>query len=608
MKRKINIILSALLLLFAVEVSAEVTVTKSHTISLVGESTYPADFKHFKYANPDAPKGGDMKRALYGTYDSFNSFAPKGVVFRGLGDIYDTLMTPSYDEPLTYYSLIADTVEYPSDYSWVIFNLNKDAKWHDGKPITAEDVVYSFEKITEVNPITRDYYKLVLKAEMLDTHRVKFTFDTKQLSKELPVLMGQLTIIPKHYWETRDLSKSTLEIPLGSGPYKIKSFEAGKRAVVERVADYWGKDLPVNKGQNNFDTITYEYFRDTTVAFEAFKAGHFDFHADSPGARWQKGYTGKYFDMGLIVRKEILDEGIEGIGGFVFNTSKTPLNNIDVRKALIYAYDYEWINKNIYFDMEKRYDSYFTSSEFATNKAPSAEIVEAIKSVKPDASGELIAGDIVFPKTDGTGNNRANLMKSVELLKKAGYNIKDGKMVDASGKQLSIEILTSSKTIESELLNFQKALERIGVEMFIRFVDSSQYVKRVRDREYMMIFTMFRQSDSPGNEQRSMWHSEAAADKGSRNYAMISDPAIDKAVEKLIVAKDRAELVKYTKVLDRLLLNGWYMIPAGYADRYRIAYWDKFGMPEIMPTRGISLSTWWVVPEKAEKIAKELNK
>ncbi len=608
MKRKINTLLAALLLLFTVEASAEVTVTKSHTLSLLDSSKYAEDFTHFEYANPNAPIGGTFTRAMYGTFDSFNTFAPKGVVFRGMGYIYDTLMTSSYDEALTYYGLIAESVEYPSDYTWVIFHLNKNAKWHDGKPITAEDVVYSFNKITEVNPILKDYYKLVKKAEIINKHTVKFSFDTENVSKELPFLMGQLTIIPKHYWETRDLSKSTLEIPLGNGPYKIKSFDAGKRVVIERVPDYWAKDLPVNVGQNVINNIVFEYFRDTTVAFEAFKAGHFDFIADGPGARWQKGYTGKYFDMGLIVKQEIMDEGIEGIGGFVFNTSKTPFDDIDVRKALTFAYDYEWINKNINFNMEKRYDSYFSSSEFAMNKSPEPEIVEIIKSVNPNASKELLEGEFVFPKTDGTGNNRANLMKSVELFKQAGYNIKDGKMTDKNGTPLSFEILTSSKTIESELLNFQEALKRIGVEMNIRFVDSSQYVKRVRDREYMMIYTMFRQSESPGNEQRGMWHSTAAADKGSRNYAMINDPAVDKVVEKLIVAKDRKELIKYTKVLDRLLLNGWYIIPSGYADRYRIAYWDKFGMPEVMPTRGIAISTWWIVPEKAEKIAKELNK
>lgn len=610
MIKLLNAFVVVALLLVSTDATAKEVVTKSHSMSLIDSHKYEAGFTHFEYANPNAPKGGTFKRAMFGTFDSFNQFAPKGMSYQGLiyGNIYDSLMVSAYDEALTMYGLLAESVEYPEDNSWVIFNINKKAKWHDGKSITAEDVEYSFEKIIEVNPILKDYYKLVEKVEVLGTHRVKFTFNKEELSKELPFLVGQLTIIPKHYWETRDLSKSTLEPPLGSGPYKMKSFEAGKNIILERVDNYWGADVPVNKGHYNFDTLIYEYFRDSTVAFEAFKTGHYDFTAESAGARWQKGYTGKYFDMGLIKKEEIPHSNSQGMMGFAFNTSVKPFDNPLVRKAINYAYDFEWVNKNIYYDMEQRYDSYFTNTEMAVPSVPSIETQALIKELKPNATATDLTEPLILPKSDGTGNNRANLMEAVKLLEQAGYSLKNGKMVDKDGKPLQLEIITSSKVIESELLNFQKALQRIGIDFYIRYMDSSQYVKRVRDRDYMMIYIAFRQSDSPGNEQRGMWHSTAAAESGSRNYAMISDPAIDKAVEKIVTAKNRPELIAYTKVLDRLLQIGWYIIPAGYTDRYRIAYWDKFDKPAKKADRGIVLSTWWSVPEKAKKIETELKK
>jgi microcin C transport system substrate-binding protein len=598
-----------LLIIFVITLYPKVfaEVIKTHALSLTDSIKYEADFKHFDYVNPNAPKGGTFRRAIIGTYDSFNPFALKGVSFRSSGYMYDTILTSSADEPVTYYGLLAESIEYDDNFSWVVFNLRSNAKWHDGVPITAEDVVFSFDKTKEVSPFYKEYYRLITKVEALSPHRVKFTFNAEEKSRELPLIAGQMTIIPKHYWKDRDLSKSTLEVPLGSGPYKIGAFEAGKSVAFERVKEYWGADLPVNKGLNNFDKLVYEYFRDQTVAFEAFKAGHFDLTAENSDTRWYRGYTGRYFDLGLIKKEEIFHKNSEGMLGVALNTSVKPLDDINVRKALNYVFDYDWINKNIYFGQEKRHDSYFSNSELACGTVPAPEIAEIIKSVKPDASEEYLRAPFVFPTTDGSGNNRENLIEALKLFEKAGYKSLNGKMTAPDGKKLSLEITTSSKVVENELLSFQKALGRIGIDFYIRFLDSAQYLEKIRNKDYMMVYVKVRQSESPGNEQRSMWGSAAADEVGSRNYARIKDPAVDRLIEMIVRAPDRKTLVTYTKALDRILLEGWYFIPTGYTDRYRIAYWDKFGFPEKRAAYSVALDSWWVDRDKQQKIDEKLR-
>jgi microcin C transport system substrate-binding protein len=598
-----------LLIIFVITLYPKVfaEVIKTHALSLTDSIKYEADFKHFDYVNPNAPKGGTFRRAIIGTYDSFNPFALKGVSFRSSGYMYDTILTSSADEPVTYYGLLAESIEYDDNFSWVIFNLRSNAKWHDGMPITAEDVEFSFDKTKEVSPFYKEYYRLITKVEALSPHRVKFTFNTEEKSRELPLIAGQMTIIPKHYWKDRDLSKSTLEIPLGSGPYKIGAFEAGKSVTFERVKDYWGADIPVNKGLNNFDKLVFEYFRDQSVAFEAFKAGHFDLTAENSDTRWYRGYTGRYFDLGLIKKEEIFHKNSEGMLGVALNTSVKPLDDINVRKALNYVFDYDWINKNIYFGQEKRHDSYFSNSELACGTVPAPETVEIIKSVKPDASEEYLMAPFVFPTTDGSGNNRENLIEALKLFEKAGYKSLNGKMTAPNGKKLSLEITTSSKVVENELLSFQKALGRIGIDFYIRFLDSAQYIEKVRNKDYMMIYVKVKQSESPGNEQRGMWGSAAADEVGSRNYARIKDPAVDRLIEMIVRAPDRKTLVSYTKALDRVLMEGWYFIPTGYTDRYRIAYWDKFGFPEKRADYSVALDSWWVDRDKQQKIDEKLR-
>lgn len=591
-----------LLFLFTFNTGFCQQIIKTHAISLTDSIKYGADFKHYDYVNPNAPKGGTFRRTLYGTYDSFNMFAVKGVSASGLGYIYDSLLTSSSDEAGTYYGLLAESIEYPDDYSWVIFNLRKNAYWHDGKPITSEDVVFSFNEITKVSPYYKNYYALITKAEAIDKYRVKFIFKKNETSRELPLIAGQLTIIPKHYWQVRDLSKATLEVPLGSGAYRIADYSAGKSIVLERVDNYWGKDIPVNKGMDNFDKIIFEYFRDQTVAFEAFKAGQFDLISEGSGKRWYRGYTGKYFDLGYIKKEEIPFNNGQGMRGIFMNTLKYPLDNINVRKALNYAYDYEWINKNLYFGNYKRCDSFFSNSPLSSGIVPSKEVQDIIKQVKPDADKEFLTSPFYFPKNQGDNTNRKNLIEAVKLLQQAGYKNVDGKMVDKNGRPLILEIGLTSKSLENELVIFQKALARIGVELKILFLDSSQYMEKVRNKDFMLIYTGMRQSESPGNEQRSMWSSSAALEKGTRNYAAVRDKAVDKLIELIIKAPNRKDLELYTQALDRVLLMGWYVIPSGFSDKYRLAYWDKFEKPKITPHYSLSISSWWINTEKERKI------
>lgn len=580
---------------------------KTHAYTLMGEAKYGVGFRHFEYVNPDAPKGGTFRRAASGSYDSFNSFAVKGRSAIGLGYIYDTLMEASDDEPMSYYGLIAESMEYSDDYTSVIFNLRKNARWHDGVPLTAEDVVFSFEQITKVSPFYSNYFKLIRKVEAIGKHRVRFEMDKDMTSYEMPLIAGQLTVIPKHFWMDKDLSKGGLDnIPLGSGPYRIASYEAGKNITYERVKDYWGADVPLNVGRHNFDKVVFEYFRDNTVSFEAFKAGHYDIRGESSGKRWYKGYTGKYIDMGLIKMEEIPHSRPMGMAGIFMNTDDEFLKDINLRKALMYVYDFEWINSKIYYGQNIRHYSFFSNSDMAAAGEASGEELALLKLLGADT--ETYKDIPELHSTGGEGNNREGLKKAVNLLKQSGYQYKDGKLYTSSGRQVSLEVLTSSKTLEKNLMPFKKGLERIGIEFYLRYVDSTQYLAKVRSKDYMMIYTRVKQSNSPGNEQRNMWTSSAASEEGSRNYAKINMPLVDRAVDALINSPDRKSLTTAAKVLDRILLNGFYVIPGGYSDKYRIAYWDKFSKPEKSPGYRLGFDTWWIVPEKAEAIAEQVHR
>ncbi len=594
---RILLILLALFL-FIPPASAE-EVKPRHGVAMHGEVKYPPDFKHFDYVNPQAPKGGSVKMAAIGGFDSFNGFIIKGEAADGSAMIYDTLMVDSADEPFSKYGLLAESIELPEDRSWVAFNLRKQARWHDGKPVTAKDVVFSFNILVEKGrPFYRFYYNSVEKVEATSEHRIKFTFKPGE-NRELPLILGQLTVLPEHYWRDREFEKTTLEPPLGSGPYKIGKFDTNRTVTYERIADYWGKDLAVNRGMNNFDVIKYDYYRDATVALEAFKSGAFDLRFENISKNWATAYNIPAVDKGLIRKIEVKHKNPAGMQGFVYNLRRDLFKDRRVRQALAYAFDFSWSNKNLFYSQYVRTRSYFDNSEMAATGLPGADELAILEPYRGRIPEEVFTKAYQPPATDGSGRIRSNLRIAAKLLKEAGWIIKDGKLVNAkSGKAFKFETLLISPSFERVVLPFAKTLERLGVKMKVRTVDTAQYIKRMETFDYDMIVATFGQSMSPGNEQRSYWTSAAASRPGSRNYIGIKDPVIDELVEKLIAAKDRKSLVTLSKVLDRVLQWGHYVIPHWHLDYQRIAYWDKLGMPETTPIKGAQFETWWVDAEK----------
>ena len=546
-------------------------VISAHGIAMNGTPRYSEGFKHFDYVNPEAPKGGKVRLSSIGTFDSFNGFISKGVSADGIGMIYETLTTGSSDEPFTEYGLLAEKIEYPSDRKWVIYHLNPKAHFHDGEPVKPEDVIFTFNTLLEKGaPFYKSYYGEIKKVEKLGAHKVKFHFDPETTNRELVLITGQLPVLPKHYWEGRDFSKSSLEPPLGSGAYKIKKFEAGKYIIYERVKNHWAEELPVHLGMNNFDEVRYDYYRDATVALEAFKAGEYDFREENNSKLWATAYTGKSFDQNLVIRDEISHELPRGMQGFAFNTRKSIFKDRKVREALGYAFDFEWSNKNLFYGQYRRSPSYFTNSDLASSGLPSEAEMKFLRPLKDHLPEEVFSKAYVLPKTDGSGNIRKQLRKASQLLKEAGWEVKDGKRIHTeSGKALEFEILLISPAFERIVLPFSKNLERLGVKASVRVVDTAQYINRIRAFEFDMMVMVIGQSLSPGNEQNNYWHSDAAERNGSRNFMGIQSPAIDELISKVIQAPGRGALVNSTRALDRALLWGHYVIPHWHINYYR---------------------------------------
>jgi microcin C transport system substrate-binding protein len=569
-------------------------IIKSHAISMDDTPKYSENFTHFDYVNPNAKKGGFVKLSSIGTYDSFNPFVIKGVSADGLNLIYDTLMVQSDDEPFTEYGLVAKYIEYPKDRSWVIFHINKKARFHDNTPITAEDVKFSFEiLIKKGSPIYRRYYSDVSKVEVLDKYRVKFTFKEGS-SKEAPLILGQLNIFPKKYWEKHDFSKANLEIPLASGPYKIKSFKAGKSITYERVKNYWAKDLPVMKGRYNFDKIRYDYYRDQTVSLEAFKSGEYDFIQENRSKQWATMYKGPMFNSGKIIKEVIRHYIPLGMQGFAMNTRREIFKDKRVRHAIILAFDFEWTNKNLFYSQYKRTESYYSNSELASRGLPSKEELEILEPLRDLIPEEVFTKEYKAPKTDGTGNNRLNLRKAMKLLKQAGYKIENKKLVDKNGKPFVFEVLIRAKAFERVMLPYQKNLAKLGIKMRIRLVDSSQYINRIRNFDYDMTVVVIGQSNSPGNEQYYYWDSKMADVKGSMNYMGIKNPAVDTLTTLVVSAQTRKDLIYRTRALDRVLLWNHYIVPNWNYPYFRVAYKRKFAKPKIQPKYSLGFFNWWI--------------
>ncbi|WP_167144543.1 extracellular solute-binding protein [Pseudomonas sp. OTU750018] len=566
---------------------------------------YPANFKHFDYVNPDAPKGGTLRQAGFGGFDSLNPFINKGVPADDIGMIYDTLTRHGLDEPFTEYGLLAEKIEKAPDNAWVRFYLRPEARFHDGQPVTAEDVKFSFDTLMSKGaPMYRGYYADVEKVEVESPQRVRFVF--KQAgNRELPLIVGQLPVLPKHWWAERDFSKGNLDVPLGSGPYKVADVQAGRSIRYERVKDWWGKDLPVNRGFYNFDTLEIDYYRDNTVALEALKAGQFDYWLETSAKNWATAYNTPAVANGQLIKEEIANHNPTGMQGFIFNTRRPLFTDRRVREALGLLFDYEWANRQLFNGAYTRTRSYFDNSELASVGLPSVDELKLLEPLRVQIPPQVFTDEYHPPVTDGSGIIREQQRRAYQLLQEAGWRVDGDQMLDSTGKPVSFEFLLAQTEFERVLLPFKRNLADLGIELVIRRVDVSQYINRLRSRDFDLIVGGFGQSNSPGNEQREYWHSSSADNPGSRNFIGLKDPAVDSLVEGLINADSRQSLITHTRALDRVLLWGHYVVPNWHIKTWRVAYWNRFEHPEISPKYDIGLHTWWAREKSPEAVADE---
>ena len=595
MKNLSILLLSAFLFLLPLKfASAE----KVHGIAMHGTPKYSNNFTHLDYVNPNAPKGGTVKFGSYGSFDNLNRVAFKGSKAAGLGYVNDTLMRRVWDEAFSLYGLIAEKVELPEDRSSITFYLNSNATFHDGSPITRDDVLFSLETFqTKGTPNQKKTYGKVIKTELIGNDGIKMIFENNE-DKELPLIIaGFLPIIPKKFYEDLDVTKTFLDIPLGSGPYQVDSLDPGRQIKYKRVEDYWAKDLPVNKGLYNFDTIIYDYYKDSNVLVEAFKVGEYDFRREYNVKRWLSEYDFKAVQNGEVILTEMNNDRPVGMNGLVMNTRRDIFNNRNVRLALSYAYDHEWINKTIYQNAYVRTDSYFDNSPLASSGLPSKNELELLNVWKDEIPAEVFTETFTPPITDGSGNDRKNLLKAKEILEKEGWFVENGKLVK-DGKEFKFEFLIVSPSDEKIALAYQSNLKKLGITMDVRTVDSSQYQERLLSYDFDMIKRYWGVSLSPGNEQQFYWGSEVGQKDGSRNYPGINSPAVDALIEKLISATNREELTTAIHALDRVLLWGHYVVPLYHSNKDRIAYWDFFEYPDEIPLYGIVIESWWINKDK----------
>jgi microcin C transport system substrate-binding protein len=587
---------------------AQDEVTKSHALSLYGDVKYGPDFTHFDYVNPEAPKGGTVRDFTVGTsFDTFNPFVLKGVPAAGAGLLFDSLTVRAEDEPETAYGLIAESMEMPKDRTWVIYHLRPQARFNDGTPITADDVLWTFNTLREKGrPLFRVYYGDVVKAETTDARSVKFSFKNGE-NRELAQILGEMPVLSKAYFATHEFERASLDAPLGSGPYVVDGYEPGRTVTYRRVENYWGKDLPVNRGRHNFDVIKYIYYRDRSASLEGFKAGDYDRRLEYTARDWTEGYDSPAFRAGLYKKEVTPRGGVRPLQGFAYNTRRPIFGDRRVREALGYALDFEWTNKTFFYGLYERSNSYFGNSELAATGLPEdgeLKILEAYRGKIPD---EVFTKVYEPPKSDGSGNIRENLRKALDLLKQAGWSVKDGRLAnDKTGDPFQFEILLTADSSFTRITQpFVENLKRIGIAASIRGVDDAQYTQRLQNFDFDMTIVAMGQSLSPGNEQRDYWTSGAAETPDSQNLMGVRDPVVDDLVEKLIGAPDRQTLIAYTRALDRVLLWGFYIIPQWYDGNQRLASWDKFSRPAMPPKYGSAINdTWWFDQAKADALEK----
>ncbi len=581
-----------------------------HALTLFDDIKYGPDFKHFDYVNPQAPKGGRVRLSAVGSFDSLNPYTFKGEAIGVAGN--ETLLVSSLDEPSTEYGLVAESVWFPPDWSMAVYRLRPEARFHDGKPMTPEDAIWSMTVLKENHPSYNAYYKNVAKAERTGDNEVTFVFSEKG-NRELPLITGQLPILPKHWWtgtddkgRTRNIAETTLESPLGSGPYRIANVKPGASILLKRDPEYWGKDLPVSIGQDNFDEIEYIFFRDANVAFEAFKGDQYDYRAESSSRNWATGYDFPALREARAVKEEIPLKQVEGMQGWAFNTRREKFADARVRRAFNHAFDFEWANTNLFYGQYIRSRSYFNNSEMEAKGVPTPEELAILEPLKDQLPPEVFTAEYINPVSSNSQERRKNLREASKLLAEAGWNVTrdGGKSVlkNAKGETLTVEFLLDSPLFERIAIPYQQQLELLGVVVRIRTVDSAQYERQTQTFDYDVVVGNWGQSLSPGNEQRDFWGSEAAKRNGSRNLLGVSNPAIDKIIEAVIYASDRKGLIAACRALDRALIWNHYTVPMWFIPYERIAYWNRFGRPEKTPDYSIGFpTTWWWDEDKARK-------
>lgn len=596
--------------------AADPAVTRSHGLTILGTPKLPGDFTHFPYVNPDAPKGGEVSLAAVGTFDGFNPFILRGsaeghgvapwVIMPGgsgsgstVGHIWESLLTPSADEVATSYGHLAQTIELPADRMWVAFELRPEAKFSDGQPVTAEDVAWSFRTLLEKG---RPSYRIQL-GDVKDVvvegpRRIVFHFKTNE-NRELPLMVGSLPVMPKHFFEGRDFAKPLTDPPIGSGPYRITSFELGRSVVFERRPDWWAADMPTGKGTNNFGKVRFEYFRDSTVAMEAFKAGKVDIRSENVSKNWATAYDFPAVRSGLVLRQTYPHHLPGGIQGYAMNTRRPVFANPLVRQALTELFDFEWTNKNLFYGAYTRTKSYFSNSDLASSGIPEGAERALLEPYRKDLPPELFTQPFTLPVTDGSGNIRDQLKKALELMRRAGWQVKDRRMLDEKGQPVSFTILLPDPSLERPTLPYVQNLQKLGIEAKVRTVDPAQYQNLTDDFDFDMIMLIFAQGDVPGTELRDYWSCAARDTKGSTNGPGICEPSIDALIDKVITARNRDDLKTASHALDRILLWRYYMVPNWGSQQFNVAVWNRFGKPAIPIREGVNFDLWWVDPAKA---------
>ncbi len=597
-----------------------------HGLSLFGEPKYPPGFKHYDYVNPQAPVGGTVRLSAFGTFDNFNQVISgiKGTLANGLNLIGESLTTPARDEVSTVYGLLAEAVRYPADRSSVTYRLRAIARWHDGKPVTPEDVIWSFQAFTQNDPQWAGYYKHVKNTEKTGEREVTFHFDGPG-NRELPQIVGQLPILPKHWWEgtgkngkKRDVTQTTLEPPLGSGPYKLKEFSAGRTIVYERLDDYWGKDLNVMVGTNNFDIIRYEYYRNSMVALQGFKGDSVDWRTESVAKNWATNYKFPAVHEKKVLLEKFRIRSSGGMQAFAFNIRRDKFKSPHLRRAFNYAFDFEWMNKQLFYGEYRRNNSYFDGLELASSGVPEGQERDILMAVQKDLLAkmpqakvdgfmppELFAKPYTNPVAGSPVKARQNLRHALGLLHKAGYVVENTRLVNAKTKEpLTVELLTYDPSLERVMSFYEPSLKHLGIGVSVRPVDSAQYVNRVRQWDFDIIIYNWGETLTPGNEQRDFWSSAAADSHGSQNVVGIKNPAVDELINRVIYAKDRPGLVASTRALDRVLLWNYYVVPQWNYPFQRTARWDRFDHPANMPKYGAAAfpDIWWWDKAKAAKL------